>query len=87
MPKEFKTLEDFGKAFHQDRVEDLKQKMDDIFEKSIKDDFDSIPVGSFISNLPEINSISFVRPTDDKSKDVLYATIYSQNKGGKEVKV
>ena len=85
MPKEFKTLEEFGKAFHEDRAEDLKQKMDDIFEKSIKDDFDSIPVGSFVSNLPEINSISFVRPTDDKSKDILYATIYSQNKEGKEV--
>lgn len=85
MSKKFETLEELGKAFHRDRAEDLKQQIDDIFEKSIKDDFDSIPVGSFRSSLPEINSVSFIRPDDGKNKDILYATIYSQNKDGKGI--
>lgn len=85
MPTKFKSFEEFGQAAKQEQVQNIKQQIDDIFEKSIKDDFDSIPVGSFKSNLPEINSISFVRPDDGKNKDVLYATIYSQNKDGKKI--
>lgn len=85
MPKKFNTLESWGQATKQAESENIKQQVDNIFEKSIKDDFDSIPVGSFKSNLPEINSISFVRPDDGKNKDILYAAIYSQNKDGKEI--
>ena len=80
MTIKFKSFAEFGKTVKQERVDNFKQQIDGIFEKSIKDDFDSIPVGSFKSNLPEINSISFVRPSDSESGDVLYAIIFSNNK-------
>lgn len=83
MNTKFKSFEEFGKAVQEDESQNLKQQMDDIFEKSIRDDFDSIPVGSFKSNLPEVDSISLIRPGDGKNKDVLYALIYSRNKEGK----
>lgn len=81
MTTKFKSFAEFGKTVKQERVDNLKQQVDSIFEKSIKDDFDSIPVGSFKSNLPEINSISFIRP-DSENGDVLYAVIFSKNKEG-----
>lgn len=85
MNKTFKSFAEFGKTVKQERVQDLKQQIDDIFEKSIKNDFDSIPVGSFKSSLPEINSMSFVRPADEKGGDVLYVVIYSSDKEGRKI--
>ena len=84
MNKKFKSFAEFGKTVKQERVQNFQQQIDGIFEKSIKEDFDSIPVGSFKSNLPEINSISFVRPADSENGDVLYAVIFSNNKEGKK---
>ena len=84
MNTKFKSFAEFGRTAKQERVQSLKQQIDGIFEKSIKDDFDSIPVGSFKSNLPEINSISFVRPTSE-SGDVLYAVIYSSDKEERKI--
>lgn len=84
MITKFKSFAEFGKAAKQEEVKNLKQQVDDIFEKSIKEDFDSIPVGSFKSNLPEIDSISFIRPTGERDSDVLYAVIYSSDKEGKK---
>lgn len=81
MNKKFKSFAEFGKTVKQERVDSFKQQVDSIFEKSIKDDFDSIPVGSFKSSLPEINSVSFIRPNSE-SGDVLYAVIFSNNKDG-----
>lgn len=80
--KLFKSFLEFGKSVKQEQVQNLQQKIDGIFEKSVKEDFDSIPVGNFKSNLPEINSISFVRPDGG---DVLYAVIYSNDKEGKRI--
>ena len=84
MPNKFKSFEEFGKAVHEDHAEKLKQKIDNIFEKSIKDDFDSIPIGSFKSSLSEIDSISFVRP-DGGNSDILYAVIFSKDKSGRRI--
>lgn len=83
MKNVFKSFAEFGKTAKQEQVQGLKQQIDGIFEKSIKDDFDSIPVGSFKSNLPEINSISFVRPNSEGG--VLYAVIYSNDKEGRQI--
>jgi len=84
MNNKFKSFLEFGKSVKQEKVQNLKQKVDDIFEKSVKDDFDSVSVGSFKSNLPEINSISFVRPDGESGGDVLYAVIYSNDKEGRK---
>lgn len=85
MKTKFNTLESWGKNRQQEQVQGLKQQIDGIFEKSIKDDFDSIPVGSFKSNLPEINSISLIRPAGENGGDVLYAVIYSSGKEGRKI--
>ncbi len=85
MNKPFKSFAELGKTVKQEKIQGLKQQIDNIFEKSIKDDFDSIPVGSFKSNLPEINSISFIRPTSERGGDVLYAVIYSSDKEGRKI--
>ena len=82
MSNKFKSFEEFGQAAKQEQAQNLKQRIDDIFEKSIREDFDSIPVGSFKSSLSDIDSISLVRPTDG-NKDILYAQIFSQDKNGK----
>ena len=78
MLTKFKSFEEFGQAAKQAESENLKQQVDDIFEKSIKDDFDSIPEGPFKSNLPEVSWISFVRPKNNSDK--IQAVIFSKNK-------
>lgn len=84
MPTNFKSFEDFGKAAQEEKAQGLKQKIDNIFEKSIKDDFDSIPEGPFKSNLPEISWISFVRPKSNLDK--INAIIFSKNpSGGRDI--
>ncbi|MDP3792977.1 MAG: hypothetical protein Q8Q89_04615 [bacterium] len=87
MSTKFKSLEEFGKAAHEEKVQSLKQKIDDIFEKSIKDDFDSIPEGPFKSNLPEISWISFVRPKNnpDKINAVIFSKTETRTKDGNHV--
>ncbi len=89
MPTKFKSFEEFGQAAKQERVENLKQQIDNIFEKSIKDDFDSIPEGPFKSSLPGISWIAFARPTDrktgERSTGTLNAVIFSKNESGKDV--
>jgi len=82
----FRSVEEFREAVKQERIQSLRQQIDDIFEKSLRSNFDSIPVGSFKSNLPEIKSISFVHPEKGKgSRDVVYAVIFSVDKKGREV--
>lgn len=81
MPKEFKSFAEFGQAVNQDKIQQLKQKTDDIFEKSIRDDFESIPEGSFKSSLPEISWIAFARPKN--SPESINVTIFSKNESEK----
>ncbi|MBI2064785.1 MAG: hypothetical protein HYT62_01885 [Candidatus Yanofskybacteria bacterium] len=87
--KKFGGFEEFGRADKQERAQNLKQQIDDIFEKSVKDDFDSIPEGPFKSSLPEISWIAFARPTDrktgERNANTLNAVIFSKNESGKNV--
>ncbi len=89
MSTKFKSFEEFGQATKQAESEDLKQKIDDIFEKSIKEDFDSIPEGPFKSSLPEISWIAFARPNDRKTGEdnpnVVNAVIFSKTESGKPI--
>ena len=89
MTYKFKSFAEFGKSAKQERAQNLQQQIDGIFEKSIKDDFNSIPEGPYESVLPEINWIAFARPTDrktgEKSENVLNAVIFSKNESGKNV--
>jgi hypothetical protein len=89
MSTKFKSFEEFGQAAKQEQVQNLKQQTDDIFEKSIKDDFDSIPEGPFKSNLPEINWIAFARPTNrktgERNTETLNAVIFSKTESGKTI--
>ena len=80
--EKFDDFKKFGQADKQERAQDLKQKTDDIFEKSIRDDFDSIPEGPFKSSLPEISWIGFARPKDNT--EVINATIFSKNASSKD---
>src|SRR3989344_1309139 len=87
--KKFGGFEEFGRADKQERAQNLKQQIDDIFEKSVKDDFDSIPEGPFKSSLPEISWIAFARPTDrktgERSIETLNAVIFSKTEAGKNI--
>lgn len=89
MVTKFKGFEEFGKIAQQERVQSLKQQIDGIFEKSIKDDFDSVPEGPFKSKFPEISWIAFARPinrkTSEKNKDTLNAVIFSKTESGKNI--
>ena len=76
MSKEFTSLKNFGQAFKKEQAEGLKQKIDNIFEKSIKDDFDSIPEGPFTSHLPEVSWIAFARPKNNPDK--INAVVFSK---------
>ena len=58
------SFEEFGLAAKQAESDNLKNKINEIFESSIRADFDSIPEGPFKSTLPEISWISFVRPKE-----------------------
>ncbi len=89
MATKFKSFAEFGKTVKQERVQGLRQQIDGIFEKSIKDDFDSIPEGPYKSILPEISWISFARPLDritgQKSEGTLNAVIFSKMESGKNI--
>ena len=89
MNTKFKSFEEFGKAAQQEQSLDLKQEINSIFEKSIKEDFESIPEGPFKSSLPEIDWIAFARPTDRKTGErntsSLNAVIFSKTESGKPV--
>lgn len=89
MPTKFKSFEEFGQATKQAESENLRQQVDDIFEKSIKDDFESIPEGPFKSSFPEINWIAFARPKDRKTGEnnpnVVNAVIFSKTESGKDI--
>lgn len=88
MDKKFKSFADFGQTVKEEQAEGFRQKADDIFEKSIKDDFDSIPEGSFKSSLPEISWIAFARPKDRKTGEanssILNAVVFTKNEFGKD---
>jgi len=86
MPTKFKSFEELGQAVQ----EHGQRKVEEIFEQSVKDDFDSIPEGPFKSNLPEISWVSFARPITDRkkgerSKDSINATVFSKTDSGKDV--
>lgn len=89
MPTKFKSFEDFGKAAKQEQASELEQQIENIFEKSIKNDFDSIPEGPFKSSLPEISWIAFARPKDRKNGEIntnmVNAVIFSKTESGKDV--
>jgi|SRR3989344_1675929 len=68
----FKDFKELGIAV---KARAAQEKAKRIFDQDIKDNFDSIPNGSFKSNLPEINSISIVRPLDREKADFVYAVI------------
>src|SRR3989344_2790432 len=89
MTNKFDTLESWGKSRQEEQAQNLKQKTDDVFEKSIKDDFDSIPEGPFKSSLPEIGWIAFTRPTNrktgERNTETLNAVIFSKTESGKTV--
>jgi len=85
MSKNFKSFEDLGQAVR----EHGQRKVGEIFEESVRDDFDSIPEGPFKSSLPEINWISFACPivdrkTGDRSKDSMNVTIFSKTNSGRD---
>lgn len=84
MPTKFRSFEELASS----RAEELQQQIDEIFRKSIKDDFDSIPEGPFKSNLPEISWIAFVRPVDRKTgqrnADSINAIVFSKSDAGKD---
>lgn len=77
MPTKFKTFE----ALALSKAEELQQQIDDIFRKSIKDDFDSIPEGPFKSSLSGIDWIAIARPKN--SVDTVNAVIFSKDGSGK----
>lgn len=85
MTIKFKSFEEFGQAAKEEQIKNLKQQINSTFEKSVKDDFDSIPIGSFKSSLPEIDSISFVHPDNNATGDILYAVIFSRDSNGKSI--
>jgi hypothetical protein len=89
MVTKFKSFEEFGKTVQQERAQKLKQQIDSIFEKSVRNDFHSIPEGPFKSKLPEIDWITFVRPRDtktgEKRMDLLNVVIFSKTESGKNI--
>jgi len=89
MTNKFDTLESWGKSRQEEQAQNLKQKTDDVFEKSIKDDFDSIPEGPFKSSLPEISWIAFARPTNrktgERNTETLNAVIFSKTESDKDI--
>ena len=45
--KKFTNFKDLGSSMHEEKISNLKDQKDRIFRESIKEDFESIPAGSF----------------------------------------
>lgn len=82
-PEKFKSFGELGAALKKQNQEQEDKEIKELFDRALKDGFDTVPNGQFKSGLSGIESISMVSAGEGKEKQIMPVVFY-KTKGGKE---